>query len=88
MVIESGVGVKVVIVVPKVETHVVEDIAGFVIDLFLSCRESIYEPIEGIVLPNPLIYELGVLRRNIGYSAQLLADAAVFEHFDLRKRQQ
>ena len=86
MVIECRIGVEVAIVDPKVETHVVKDIAGLVIHFLLGCRESVHEPIEGIVLADPLVNEFGVLWRNSGCSAQFFADTSFFEHFNLRKR--
>ena len=88
VVIECRVGVEFAIVDPKVETHVIKDVAGFVVYFFLGCGKSINEPIERIVLANPLVDKLGVFWRDICHSAQLFADTTVLEHFYLRERQQ
>ena len=69
MVIERGVCVEVTVIDPKIKTHVVEDITSFIIHLFLGSGESIHEPIEGIILTNSLIDELGVLWRDISHGA-------------------
>ena len=69
MVIECGVGIELAVVDPKVETHVIKDVAGFVVYFFLGCRKSVNEPIECVVFANPLVDELGVFWRDICYSA-------------------
>jgi len=69
VVVECGFGIEVPIVDPEIETHVIKDIAGFVIHLFLGCGKSIHEPIERIVLANPLVDKFGVFWRDICYSA-------------------
>jgi len=69
VVIECGVGVEFAIVDPKVETHVIKDVAGFVIYFFLSCGKSVNKPIESIVLANPVVDKLGVFWRDVRHSA-------------------
>ena len=88
VVIECGLGVEFTIIDAKIETHVIKDITGIVIHFFLGCGEPINEPVERVVLANPLIDKLGVFRRDIGNGTQLFADTVVFKHFDLRKREQ
>ena len=83
MVIECGVDVEFTIVDTEIETHIIKDVTGLVVHLFLGCRKSIDEPVEPIVLTNPLIDELGVFRRNVGHGAELFADSAIFKHFNL-----
>ena len=69
VVIECGVGIEFAIVDPKVETHVIKDVAGFVVYFFLGCRKSVNEPIERIILADSLVDKLGVFWRDICYGA-------------------
>lgn len=84
VVIECRVGVEFAIVDTEIETHVIKDIAGFVVHFQLSRGKSIDEPVEPIVLTNSLVDKLGVFQRNVGDGAELFADTVIFEHFDLR----
>jgi hypothetical protein len=66
VIIECGVGVEIAIIDAKVKTHVIKDITGIIINFFLGCGKPINEPVERVVLTNPLVDELGVFRRDIG----------------------
>lgn len=69
VVIECGFGIELAIIDAEIETHVIKDISGFVVHFFLGGGKSVDEPIERIVLTNPLIDEFGVFWRNVGFGA-------------------
>ena len=63
-------------------TNVIEGIVRPDISLLFSSGETIYEPVDGIVLPYSLIDESGVLLVNFG-GAKGLTGGDVSHHLDL-----
>ena len=73
---------RVAVVIAEIETHVVKYVARFQV-LFHLCRwQAIYEPVESIIFPYTVVYELGVFWWHL-LGAESAACIIPFQHFDL-----
>jgi hypothetical protein len=69
----------------KVEAHIKERVPGLCVDLHLRGWKTVNEPIQGIVLPDPVINKLDVFLR-YGRFAQEFAGPVVLHHLYLKEK--
>ena len=82
MVIQGWCLCKFAFVVSQIETHVIEDVSCFHIDLHFGGRETINEPIESVVFLYAVVDEFCIFCGDC-FPTERLAGFVALEHSDL-----